>query len=249
MSGLAGRLRRVAREALDRVAPPPVLIGHSHTRAIFKAAAARGLRLKGYDFWTAPQPAVDAARTAFHPDIARTLAHGPVFSAVGGTAHAMVSLVAHPRPFDVVLPEDPDLPMAAGAEVLPVEALRGALAAVLQEYLDLMRLVRATARGPVFHIAAPPVPEDERRILPDVPWMFFPGLTREVGPASLRYKCWRLHAQLVEAFCAREGIAVIPPPAEAIGARGYLAPGYYADAMHVNEAYGALVVEQIRRRL
>ena len=67
--------------------------------------------------------------------------------------------------------------------------------------------------------------------------------------AALRYKCWRLHAQLVDAFCAREGITVIPPPGEAMDARGYLAPEYYADAMHVNEAYGVLVVEQMRRRL
>jgi hypothetical protein len=242
-------VRRLGRRALDRLAPPPVLIGHSHARPIFEAAAEAGFRLKGYNFWTAPQPALNPDRTAFHPEIRRTLARGPVFSAVGGVGHNLVGMVRHPRPFDLVLPGEPGLAISPGAELLPSGAVRQAIAAVIEEHLAVMRLVRSVATGRVFHLMPPPPLEDGARMLADIPWMFFPHLTREVAPALVRYKCWRLHGEIVAAFCAREGIEAIPPPPEASDGRGFLKPEHYADAMHVNARYGALVLRQMRQAL
>ncbi len=242
LGALLGRLRVSS-------GPAPVLIGHSHAKAIFDAALDRGVRLEGYNFWNAPQPAIDADRTAFHPQIARTLSRGPVFSAVGGSVHSVMAMVEHPRPFDFVLPSSPDLPMVAGAEVIPFAAVRSAMAALLHEYLQIMRLVRSTAMAEVFHLEAPPPLEDGERVLADVPWMFFPDLTREVAPASLRHKCWRLHSELVAAFCAEHDIRMIPAPAQAMDDRGYLRPDLYLDAMHVNASYGALVLAQMKQVL
>lgn len=242
-------VRRMRDRVADRLGRTPVLIGHSHAKAIFEAAEQEDVRLKGYNFWSAPQPAIAADRKAFHPEIAETLAHGPVFSAVGGAVHNVMAMVRHPRPFDFVLPSRPDLPMIAGAEVVPFAAFRRAMAASVEEYLQIMQLVVQAATGPVFHIEAPPPIEDSDRVLADVPWMFFPDLTREVAPASLRYKCWRLHSELVAGFCADRGIALIPAPLEAMDRGGYLKPEYYLDAMHVNASYGALVLAQMKRIL
>lgn len=249
MSGWAAPLRSLAGAVRDRAGLTPVLIGHSHSGVIFEAARRSGMRLKGFNFWTAPQPALDAGRTAFHPDIAAVLARGPVFSAVGGAAHSVLAMVRHPRPFDFVLPERPDLPLDPEAEILPHGAMRAAMAAPLREYLDIIGLIRRTATGRVFHIESPPPLEDGARVLADVPWAFFQGLTRDVSPAPLRWKCWRLHSELVAEYCAGQGIEVLPAPGEAVDARGFLKPELYADAMHVNEGYGALVLRQMRRVL
>ena len=101
----------------------------------------------------------------------------------------------------------------------------------------------------MYHLEPPPPLEDGDRVLNDVPWMFFPDLTREVAPASLRYKCWRLHSELVEAFCRREDIQMLPAPPEAMDVQGFLKPVHYLDAMHVNSSYGALVLAQMKRVL
>ena len=244
MSQLAKPLRSVFR-ALRRP-PAPALIGHSHCQAIFEAAAREGMTLRGFNFWTAPQPALDPARSAFHPEIRQVLSEGVVFSAVGGAAHNILALVTHPQAFDFVLPERPDLPLTEGAQVLPFAAVRETMAAAIREYLDIIGLVRRTATGRVFHIDAPPPLEDGARILQDVPWMFFQNLTREVAPAPLRWKCWRLHSELVAAFCRAEGIEVLGAPAESMGALGFLKPEFYRDAMHVQESYGALVLRQMK---
>jgi hypothetical protein len=242
-------LRRLRDRVDDTLGRTPVLIGHSHAKAIFEAAERQGVRLKGYNFWNAPQPALNTERTAFHPEIARTLGRGPVFSAVGGSVHSMMGMVRHPRPFDFVLPSRPDLPMVDGAEIVPFAAIRGAMADAVEEYLQIMRLVVALATGPVFHLEPPPPLADGDRVEADVPWMFFPDLTREVAPAGLRYKCWRLHSELVAAFCAEHGVTLIPAPQEAMDSHGYLKPEHYLDAMHVEASYGALVLAQMKRAL
>ena len=242
-------LRRRARRTYDRVRPPPVLIGHSHSQPIFDAAKTAGVRLEGFNFWWAPQPAVDAGRTALHPDIARALSRGTVFSVVGGAAHNVMGLVLHPRPYDFVLPAAPDLPLDTQVELIPARAVREALAESVQEYLDLIGLVRAAATGRMHQLQAPPPLEDGARILPDVPWAMLPHQDRAVSPAPLRYKLWRLYCEIEAEFCGRSGVEVIAPPTEAVDARGYLKPAYYADAMHANQSYGALVLQQMRRAL
>ncbi len=224
----------------------PRLIGHSHSQQIFDAAATAGFQLEGYNFWTAPQPAIAPDGSAFHPVIADCLRDGVVFSAVGGAGHNMIGLVRHPIPFDFVLSEQPALPTDHEASVIPEAAIMAAMMQQLQEYLDIITLVRAAASGPVYHFEPPPPLEDSDRVLADVPWSFFQNLTAEVSPAILRYKLWRLATRLVADHCAAIGVVFIEAPAGAVDERGYLKQEFYADAMHVNEAYGALVVEQMR---
>ncbi len=249
MKPLAALLGRLGGHGAKQTDTAPVLIGHSHAEAIFDAASLQGVRLNGYNFWHAPQPALNADRTAFHPEIAEVLQRGPVFSAVGGSVHSVMAMVQHLRPFDFVLPSRPDLPMIQGVEVVPFAAIRRAMAVSVEEYLQIMRLVCGQATGPVFHLEPPPPLEDGERVLADVPWMFFPDLTHEVAPASLRYKCWRLHSELVGDFCTEHDVELIPAPPEAMDARGYLKPAHYLDAMHVNASYGALVLAQMKRVL
>lgn len=241
----------IAREARTDPSGPggPVLIGHSHSESIFAAAKIAGTPLDGFNFWTAPQPALNADRTAFHPDIAERLSRGTVISAVGGAVHNIIGLVRHPVAFDFILPERPDLPLEHEAMLIPYATIQALVAHHLQEYLEIIGLVRAASCNAVFHIEAPPPLANGDRVLGDVPWMFFPDLTREVSPASLRYKLWRVASALTAQYCSERGIAVIPHPPGSVDEHGFLKQEYYADAMHVNTAYGALVLAQVEARI
>jgi hypothetical protein len=226
--------------------PVPVCIGHSHVRVVADAARDEHVPLIAIDFWhTKPFDAETADRTRFRDEVARQLTGGPVFSLIGGNAHHKLGLVAHPRRFDFVLPAVPDLPLDDRAEIVPADAVRAALGAITREYLDLMRIVHETNDGNVVHLQPPPVYADEAQLKPDVPWMFFTGSRREVSPRYLRYKLWHLHSEILEEFCRASGIGFLKCPPEVADADGFLRPRYYADAMHVNQRYGSLVLHQI----
>lgn len=209
------------------------------------AARAAGYPLKGINLWTAPQPSINADRTALHPEIAAAISEGPVLSALGGAVHNMIGLVRHPIPFDVILPDDENIPIDEDAVLIPYRILRAAVAHHLQEYLDMIGLVQAAAQGRVFHILAPPPPRDEERLAADVRWSYFEGLTREISPAPLRLKLWKIAAALTIAYCSKRGIGIVPPPPSCADEHGYLLSHHYADAMHANQEYGALVLDQV----
>jgi hypothetical protein len=72
-------------------------------------------------------------------------------------------------------------------------------------------------------------------------------MKREISPRFLRYKLWHLHSEIIQEFCIKRNIGFIRCPPETVDAEGFLLPQFYADPMHVNEAYGALVLTQMRR--
>jgi hypothetical protein len=243
-AGSEPNLRIGTREANE---PRLVCIGHSHTRTVVAAARRQGVSLAGIDFWSTGAPLVmDEGRPRFRQDIAQQLS-GIVFSMVGGTAFNIMALCVHPRRFDFVLPSAPQLPFDPLAELVPFGAVRSALLAMTQDYLNLMGYVRDAARGPVYHVEAPPPFADAVRKLPREFLPYFADKSREISPHYFRYKMWRLHSEIVQDFCARRSIGFIPRPPEAVDSEGFLLPRYYADPMHVNEAYGALVLAQMRR--
>lgn len=227
-------------------AAPLVCLGHSHVRSVADAARDRGVPLVAIDFWhVKPSLIQENGRTRFCDAIVRELAGGPVFSLIGGTAHHKLGLVVHPRRFDFVLPAAPDLVCDERAEVVPFDAVKAAVLQAAQPYLDLMQLLSTSNPGPVFHCEPPPVYADEARLAPDVPWMFFEG-RRTVSPRLLRYKLWRLHADILREWCRDCGITFVPHPPEAVDDQGFLLPEHYLNAMHVSSRYGALVLEQMR---
>jgi hypothetical protein len=224
---------------------PLVCIGHSHVRCVEEAATDQGVPLVAIDFWRFKGAVVgDGAARRFRDDIAQRLV-GPVFSLIGGNAHHRVGLVVHPRRFDFVLPSCPDLPLDERAELVPFAGVKAAVLEVAREYLELMQILLATTSGPLFHLEPPPVYADEARIAPDVPWMYFQG-RRRVSPRHLRYKLWRLHCDMLREFCTENGIRYLAHPPDAVDEQGFLRPELYANAMHVNGRYGALVLAQMR---
>ena len=107
--------------------------------------------------------------------------------------------------------------------------------------------VRRICAGPIYHIEPPPPSADAERIYADTPWGMFPGRCREVSPASLRYKLWRVHSQVLTDWCSAAGAVMLQVPTESMDASGFMLDRYYGDGAHANDAYGALVLEQMRR--
>jgi hypothetical protein len=57
---------------------------------------------------------------------------------------------------------------------------------------------------------------------------------------------WQLQVDVLRRLTEEWDVQLLPPPAQALDAQGYLAPAYYADdATHANAAYGELLIEQV----
>ena len=213
------------------------LIGHSHLTCIVEAAQSRGEPVDALNLWgfrrIGPPVSYEGGVPHLHPVIVERL-RGPVFSTLGGSAHDVLGMVEHPRLFDLILPEAPDLPLMEGADILPSAAVLRIMEGMMRETLDIVTALVKRSPAPVYQIESPPpYPDGEHlsrvlSVLLDTPVggaFLHPGSDVRPDAASggyrvsdkyLRYKLWRLNAQL------------------------------FAFAGHANEIYGAMVLDQIK---
>jgi hypothetical protein len=169
-----------------------------------------------------------------------------IVSLVGGNKHNILGLLNHPRPFDFVLLEEPDLPFTPGAECVPVELVADSLAKRVANELDFLRALRRATKLPIAHVESPP-PNPSAEHIRRHPGIFKGRMdSLGVAPAHLRYKLWRVHSAIVRAACAEAGIVLIPVPREALDAQSMLVESAWAnDPTHGSAWYGSLVLKQI----
>jgi glycosyltransferase involved in cell wall biosynthesis len=233
----------------DAVGQDVLCIGHSHLMCVAKAAREAGFHLQALNFWEmtdAVEQHEDGPRLS--APLQRKLREhaGPVFSLIGGGVYGELGTLVHPRRFDFVLPQAPELPLDDAAELLPALAVRRVMESMLADYLSLMAQVRALCSGPMFHIEPPPPSADGERMCKDVVWAMFPGMLREISPAALRLKLWKLHSRIIAEWCDEAGVRFVPCPPSSIGAEGFLDDACYGDGAHANVSYGERVIAQIR---
>jgi hypothetical protein len=191
-------------------------------------------------------PALVAALTRLRDE--RPIQAG--FLSIDGNAHTLFALVKHPRPFDFVLAEQPDLPLDPESELIPEAFVEAALR---DRMARTERLIGAMVRHlpvPLFQVESVPPVRSTEHILATQENVFWDMLKLGelgVAPAFLRYKLWRLHSRLVREFCDRHGVAFIPAPAESQDADGFLVEGACTrgDATHGNASYGEHILRQI----
>lgn len=226
-----------------------VCIGHSHSVALMRAAESGAFPLDTINFWDNPEPWLEEATvTRLRPELAKRLQQGElVLSVIGGSAHTVLGMVEHSRPFDFVLPSAPELPVDETRDLIPAEAVRAKLVEMSAEYLDKIPIIIEAAKGPVIHIEPPPPLADAQVIAAMVPWDLFPGQPRRIAPKWLRYKLWRMHSEVIAATCMRLGIDYMHAPEEAKDDEGFLRPCYDQDGAHANAAYGTLVLKAVQR--
>jgi hypothetical protein len=212
------------------------------------AAAAKeaGAAIDVLNFWQMPEPfVVEEGRQRLAPGYRARLV-APVFSLVGGAVHQDVGLMRHPRPFDFVWPERPELPLIEGAEIIPFSALHAAMAVRTRPYLEIMSAVREAVAGRMFHLESPPTYAEEELPADDPGFYDYFGKDAAFSPAWLRFKLWRVHSAIVAAHCATEGITFVPHPAEAVTEAGFLRAEFHGTPAHANKVYGRLLVAQMR---
>jgi hypothetical protein len=171
-----------------------------------------------------------------------------VVSCVGGNAHTSLGLINHPQPFDFVLPEEPDLPLIPGAEILPSEAVRAALRSKMQKPDAALAELRAATSRPMIHLESPPpIPSEEH--IRKYPSVFEARIAaRGVTPITLRYKLWRLHSSIVRESCKQLGVSFMTVPPSAQNSDGTLVEqAWNDDPTHGNRWYGIRVMHRLAK--
>lgn len=172
------------------------------------------------------------------------------FSRLGGNEHNILGLVRYPRAFDVILPEQPDLPLDANAELLTygyvAEAMRRHV--LMQRYLAILKRMRDSVNAPLYHIESPPPKRDDRFIRDHLDPLLQRAVDNGQEPPDivsqhLRFKLWRIHSRLVQEECQKLNVGYLLTPPEVMDDMGFLRPeGYASDATHGNAWYGAQIL-------
>ncbi len=230
------------------MAPLKILVlGHSHITALAKAFL-QGEPGVSMDFVLLNNPEYQPPLSdeGLHPAILEKIhaaRAGLHVSLLGGNDHSIIGMLNHPRRFDFVLPEAPDLPVDETAEILPAGLLLAHLAQRVAPHLAVLALYRAAVPGRLVHVESPPPIPSEAHI------RAHPGVFREmieergVSPGLLRYKFWRLHSELYARECARIGVEFLPAPEAMRDEQGMMRPeAWNPDPTHGNALYGRHVI-------
>ena len=252
-------------------------IGQSHLAALIKAYATRtGRQPFACTFLPLTieqfQPSLSADRLDDRiADAIRTGSPELVLLAIAGNEHNSLGLVNHPQPFDFVLPEAPNLPLDAGAQIVPAGLVREVFRFSLHQVaFPILRHLKAHLSLPLFALEPPPPiasaaytaartqPESQNEedrgaalsTLRRKEGLLQRLRERGVAPAALRYKLWRVQSSLLKEFCSELDIEFVPAPSKAQDAEGLLSEPYWgSDATHANAAYGQLVFDNLANRL
>lgn len=239
-----------------------ILLGHSHVGAVVDALKLRTPQsgegmLYVHDVWAKNTQYADsdgAGGIAFNADVLRLIdatvpADQPrhFISMFGGNGHVLLALSKHPRPFDFVLPERPDLPLEPGAEVLPYDYIAEALKPLMLSYIWQMIGLRQALGQSIVCVETPPPYGDDAYVSANL-GTYIKDPKNIVGRA-MRYKMWRLHSNLLRYFCDACGVEFLAAPEEGIDPEGFLRrEGYGMDATHANAWYGELLVRKFETR-
>ena len=195
---------------------------------------------------------MDGALQQLHPALRERLAPATggkraIFSMAGGNAHNFMGLFQHPVPYDLVLPEQPDLPFTTDAELVPYTYAGKVLHELVLHDLAFLDALRRATQAPLYHLESPPPVFDNEFCKQNLPPVFLTGryAAMDIAPPFFRYKLWRLHSRIFRQECERIGIAFIACPGDSIDEYGFLRRAYYIDPLHGNEGYGELVLDQI----
>ncbi|MEX5727168.1 hypothetical protein Ga0609869_000521 [Rhodovulum iodosum] len=230
-----------------------LIIGHSHIFALFSA------HQTGFYQWQNARPRFVRLRTrAYRPELVEgrlnpaiqaELEHenlAAVFTLIGGNVHSALGLTNHPQPFDLILPDAPDLPLIEGAEILPYALVQEVIAVRSRGPLDMFDALAAATDLPVWQVEPPPPVASEKHIRQNPAEFADVIAERGVSPPALRYKLWRVHTALLAARGARHGAQYLPVPPDFCDSQGMLRlRGCADDPVHAAVSYGKAVLAQI----
>lgn len=235
-----------------------VVIGDSHTHTVKQAIAARmarnesvGVEAYAYSKVRKGREVGDLSLDAVNELVPSLAPADLLVSTIGGNHDAVLGLIQHPVPFDVMMPGSEPFDELPGIVMIPYAQMKAQLElAVSMRDRKKLRHLRKLARCAMIHLAPPP-PKEDSVMLQRMrsPGYFFRvgGIAeRGVSPPSLRLKLWQIQMSVLSDVAAELGIQLLPPPLPTITPDGFLKPEYFGkDASHANSAYGEALLDQI----
>jgi hypothetical protein len=173
-------------------------------------------------------------------------------AALWANQHFVKSTARDPVEFDFLLPEQTLDDIEALAMRLPYGLVHDTVMNWFTEFEFAIAHIRRFSSAPILLAPAPPPIADLRAAATTSSNAPLDALTEKYGLAkpSLRYKFWKLCDDIHRQKAAALGLEVLPTPPESIDADGFRRPEYFGpDWIHGNWEYGALVLDQIGRRL
>ena len=172
--------------------------------------------------------------------------HTILFACFSANEHHPYSMVKGDRPFDFVLPGAEDLPLVAGAELLPYTAVERIMTQSLETPWNALTAIADAVTDRITCLASPP-PIPDNAFLAGSNNAFRDQIGRfGLSDPSLRYKIWSLQVKLTEAVCARIGLGFLYPPDIAVDDRGFMREeGWHPDGVHGTSWYGLQQLTQI----
>lgn len=172
----------------------------------------------------------------------------PVYSFISGVMYVQLGLrrlddPAEP-PFDFVLPESPRLPLDREADLIPADAMREVVRREFKMRLKMIGRLATLAPGRVVQFAPPPPVSDQ--------WLE-PLLEKTRIKATalpnrwVRWKLWRLTVDLFRQQASSVGARFVDCPSGALDPDGFMRDDLVRNPTHGNTAFGALILEEVRR--
>jgi hypothetical protein len=167
-------------------------------------------------------------------------------SVVHGNEHSGISLLQHPVPYDFVTPDNANTALIPGAQPLAYAIVRSQMKLALNPTVAVLAMARIVLpRIRLLHVLPPPPIASEERIK-ETPEVFREQLLRiGISPLALRVKYHRLCIDVLRSELAPFRVELLEPPASATTEAGAIRDEFAYGATHANEAYGALVMQQI----
>ncbi len=171
-------------------------------------------------------------------------------SMFGGNAHNALNLLEHPRPFEIIMPSQPDRYLE-GRELIPYGYMQRIIGRLAAPYVLNMMTLREAVDQPVFHLESPPPCGDNDYILEHLEGYFRSQVeTPKIAPRDLRYKLWKLHSELIRSASEPNDIRFVGSPVQSQDNEGFLVPECYGgDSTHAGPAYGDMALRHFERML
>jgi hypothetical protein len=160
-------------------------------------------------------------------------------------------------PFDFVYNNDSSLRVDEAACLVPEALVKAVYRTSMNELAALIGCLQESNAKAVVVISAPPPKRESavraglRREPHFISLIESHGLTFdqvEVVPERLRLKLWRLLQDSIREIARSKMALYLPGPAGSVDQDGFLLDEYSAyDATHANDAYGALVIAELKR--
>jgi hypothetical protein len=236
-------------------------LGHSHIVAIARGCYElqnRGATIGGealastfvylYEPQYMPTLVEGVEPPAINPRLAELMAReNAAFGllSIGGNEHIALSVTQPRERLDFILGENPDLPIAEGAAIVPEAAIRETLRENMAPTLATLSAARRATSIPLYCLEPPP-PLPDSRILAYPKEFFHKAVDRDkLSPELFRYKMWRVQGGLYRSVCAKENIDFVSVPERFIAPPGVLAEeAWGADATHANPLFGEAMMQK-----